>query len=151
MQAELLDHAFDAANTDEGTSLGEFLGDDSRRGIGIEEAMADDLTHDFVGAAVIALGTAFFAFQGGGPALAIGLAKLEVALFTEAEVASGLEGPAAVAFAVNEHGEFACHFVVGEDRELASGTEELVFLGIEVQHEQTPVQTRGARRSCRAE
>ena len=151
MQAELFDHPFDAADTDDPTRLGEFLRDDGGRGLGIEEAMADDLADDFVGAAVIALGTAFFAFQGGGPALAIGLAELEVPLFTEAEVAGGLEGPAAVAFAVNEHGEFAGDFVVGADGKLARGTQELRLLGIELQQEQTPVQTRDERRSCSAE
>ena len=94
--------------------------------------MADDLTDDLVGAAVRALRAAFFAGQRGGPALAKSLAELEVPLFTEAEVAGGLEGPAAVALAVNEHGEFASYFIVGEDRKLASGTDELVFLGIEL-------------------
>ena len=75
------------------------------------------------------MGTAFFAFQGGGPALAIGLAKLEVALFTEAEVASGLEGPAAVAFAVNEHGEILyVHGRSGQYLELPAGEASLNLL-----------------------
>jgi hypothetical protein len=132
LKAELFDHPFDAADTDDPTRLVEFLGDDGGSRLGIEEALADDLTNDFVGAAVIALGAAFLAGQSGGPAFAERLAELEVSLFTEAEVAGGLERTTAMAFAVNEHGEFACHLIVGGDRESASGTDKLVFLGIEL-------------------
>ena len=61
----------------------------------------------------------------------------------------GVIAIAAVAFAVNEHGEFAGEVVIGADGELASGAPKLLLLGIELQHEQTPVQTRDERRSCR--
>ena len=41
------------------TGLAELLGDDVDRGVGIEEAVADDLSLDLVGADGVGLGSAF--------------------------------------------------------------------------------------------
>ena len=139
MQAELLDDPFDTADTQGQIGLGEFLRDDGGGRFGIEETMADDLPDDFVGAAVIAFGAALFARQGGGPALLISVAELEIALFTEAEIAGGLERSAAMAFAVDKHSEFAGYFIVGGHKEVAGGTAELALMRIEVQHVQCPL------------
>jgi len=56
LQAEIGDNPFDAARTDGQVLLADFLGDDHRRGLWIQEATADDQAHDLVGAAVIGLG-----------------------------------------------------------------------------------------------
>jgi hypothetical protein len=112
----------------------ELLGDDVGGGVGVEEAVADDLTDDFVGAAVEAFGTAFLAEQGGGAAVDERLTELEVALFTEAELASGCCGAEALAFTFDEHGEFAGNLVVGAEGERASGADEELLLEIDVEH-----------------
>ena len=44
--------------------LAELLGDDVDRGVGIEEAVADDLSLDLVGADGVGLGSAFLAEEG---------------------------------------------------------------------------------------
>jgi hypothetical protein len=56
LQAVLLDGAFHAPGADLETGLAELLGDDVDRGVGIEEAVADDLSLDLVGADGIGLG-----------------------------------------------------------------------------------------------
>ena len=147
MQAELFDDPFDAADGDGPTSLSEFLGDDGGGGLGIEEAVANDLADDFVGAAVRAFGAAFFAEQGQGTALGEGLTELEVALFREAELEGGLQRSEAEAFPFAEHGEFTGDFIIGGHRECAVGTEELVGGGVEVDHEDLR-RRQGTRHSC---
>ena len=59
MQAELLDDPSHAAGTDGKARLPEFLGDDVRGGVGVEETVTNDLALDFVGPNVVGLGPAF--------------------------------------------------------------------------------------------
>jgi hypothetical protein len=132
------DDAFDAAGADGPAGLTEFWGDDGRGGLGIEEAMANDLANDFVGAAGGTLGAAFVAVQGQGAAVGEGLAELEVALFAEAEFAGGLDGAKAFARAFEEHGEFAGDFVVGRHGQGAGGADELLEFEVEVSHGRAP-------------
>ena len=96
--------------------------------------MANDLPDDFVGAAVVAFGTAALAVQSQGAPVDEGLAELEIALLAQAELLGGAGGAQAVAFAFDEHGEFAGDFVVGTDRQGASGADELEELEIEPSH-----------------
>jgi hypothetical protein len=44
-----VDHSPDAARAELEAALPQLLGDDFHRGVGIEEAMANDLTDDLVG------------------------------------------------------------------------------------------------------
>src|SRR5216683_608209 len=134
LKAVVSDDAFDAARTDDPAGLAELLGDDVGGGVGVEEAVADDLADDFVGAAVEAFGAAFLAEQGGGAAVGERLAELEVALFTEAELARGGGGAEALALAFDEHGEFAGDLVVWAEGEGAGGADEELLLQIDVEH-----------------
>ena len=59
MKAVLLDDAVHAPGADREAGLAELLGDDVDRGVGIEEAMADDLALDLVGADIVGFGAAF--------------------------------------------------------------------------------------------
>jgi hypothetical protein len=65
LKAVLLDNAFHASGADLETRLAKLLGDDVDRGIGIEEAVADDLALDLIGADGIGLGSTFLAEEGG--------------------------------------------------------------------------------------
>jgi hypothetical protein len=137
LKAVVGDDAFDAAGTDDPAGLAELLGDDIGGGVRVEEAVADDLADDFVGTAVEAFGTAFLAEEGGGAAVGERLAELEVALFTEAELACGGGGAEALALAFDEHGEFAGDLVVGVEGERASSADEELTLEIDVEHRVT--------------
>jgi hypothetical protein len=151
LKAVVGDDAFDAAGANDPTGLAEFLGDDVSGGFGIEEAMANDLADDFVGAAVVAFGSAGLAAEGGGAERGEGVSELEIALFAEAELACGLEGSEALALALDEHGEFAGDFVVGEDGEGTSGTKQLLELQIEGEHKDSGARgavVKGDRREC---
>ena len=128
------DDAFDAAGTDGPAGLAEFLGDDIGGGVGVEEAVADDLADDFIGAAVEAFGAAFLAEQGGGAAVGERLAELEVALLAQAELACGGGGAEALALAFDEHREFAGDLVVGPEGAGAGGADEELLLEIGVEH-----------------
>jgi len=61
LKAELSDDAIHAALTDGEAALAQFLGDDFRGGIAVEEPMPDDLANEFLGAAVVGFGTALLA------------------------------------------------------------------------------------------
>jgi hypothetical protein len=64
LKAVLLDRAFHAPGADLETGLTELLGDDVDRGVRIEEAVADDLSLDLVGADGRGLGSGFLAEEG---------------------------------------------------------------------------------------
>jgi hypothetical protein len=67
LQAVLLDDAFHAAGADGEVGLAEFLGDDRGGGVGVEEAVADDLPDNLRGADVVGFGSGFAAEEGRGP------------------------------------------------------------------------------------
>ena len=100
-------------------SLLELLGDDGHGGVRIQEAVADDLPDQFVGAAVIGLGTAGEILETEGTLGEEAGAQLEVTLFGVVVLAGGSGGAQAAAFALQEHGEFEGDGVVGGD---AQGT-----------------------------
>ena len=96
--------------------------------------MADDLADDFVSAAVGAFGAAFATGEGEGTVREEGLSELEVTLFAEAELEGRLEGTESLALALDEHGELVTDLVIGEDGEGSTRSDELLELGIEVEH-----------------
>src|SRR5947207_7531951 len=100
LQAELGDDAFDTTNTDRQAGLAEFLGDDRGRPVGVEEAVANDLSDDLVGASRARFGTTFVAEQSRGAALEKSGAKLEVTWSAEAELGSGGLGTETFAFSL---------------------------------------------------
>jgi hypothetical protein len=66
LKAVLFDDAIDAAGTDGETGLTELLRDDVDRGVGIEEAVTDDLAFDLVGSDGFGLGATFLVEEGNG-------------------------------------------------------------------------------------
>ena len=95
----------------------EFLGDDGGGGFRIQKAVADDLTDQFVGTAVIGFGTAGQVLETEGSLLQVTRFDLEVALFGVVVLAGGGGGAQAGALAFDEHGQLVRDDVVGEDSE----------------------------------
>lgn len=123
-----------AAGTDGSAGLGDFLGDDLRGRLRVEEAVADDLADDLIGAAVVGPGSALVIGQCGNPVLGQGVAELEIALFAVAEGRGGSDGALTEAIAGEEHGEFVEGLVVGGDVQGAVGAAEETSLGVEGEH-----------------
>jgi hypothetical protein len=115
LEAELRDDAIDGAFADAEVTLAEFLGDDFGAGFGIEEAVADDLTDEFLRAAVIGFRAALGTEQRRAAFFKKERAKLEVALAAEAKLGGGTVNALGAAFALDEHGELRGDFVVGGD------------------------------------
>src|SRR5439155_25774391 len=86
LQAIRLDDAFHTADTDGEAGLAELLGDDGDGGIGIEEAVADDLTFELLGADIVGLGSGLLALEGQGPLFSKSLEQLIIPLSGEAEL-----------------------------------------------------------------
>jgi hypothetical protein len=80
LQAIIGNDPFDAAQTDGEMSLPELLGDDLRRGVRIQKAIAQDLPHDLVGAAIIGFGAGFPGLQGQEAPLLEGVKDLVITL-----------------------------------------------------------------------
>jgi hypothetical protein len=97
LQAELVQDATDAAGTDGRAGLADLLGDDLGRGVGIEEAVANDFAGNLRGAAGRRRGARLVAEQGKAPALAEGGEELVIALPGVAELGGGGPGGPAVA------------------------------------------------------
>ena len=113
MQTELGNDPVDGAFADGEISLAEFLRDDFGTGLRVQEAMADDLTDEFLGAAILAFGAAFGAEKRLTAFLQKEGAKLEVTRTTKAEFSGGAVDTLRAAFTLDEHGELAGNFVVG--------------------------------------
>jgi len=126
LKAEIGDDAFDAAGAEGTAGLAELLGDDLGGGLGVEEAVADDLAHGLVGVAGGAFGAAAVVLQGRGAVGEEGAADLEVTLLAEAKLLGGGEGSESLALALDEHGEVAGDLVGGGDGERTGGADELL-------------------------
>ena len=98
MKAELGHHPFDGPIADRVTGLAQFLADDAGGGVRVQEAVADDLLRDQVGAAVVGFGASLLVLEGQGAALLEEVAQLEVALLGEAEFSGGGDGCSASRF-----------------------------------------------------
>jgi hypothetical protein len=136
LQAEIANDSLDAADADEAAGLLNLLSDDFGGSIGIQKAMANDLTNEFFGAAVIGMWTAWFAFKRSS---AVGfelVEQLEIALLGIAVFESGLCGAKPFALAFDEHGEFAGDFVVLLDRDGTGRADEKVRGTDEFEHEE---------------
>jgi hypothetical protein len=98
LKAVLLDNAFHASGADLETRLAKLLGDDVDRGIGIEEAVADDLAFDLVGSHVVRLGAAFLGLEGQGSSIFEQAEQLIITLSGEAVLVGGLSGAESFTF-----------------------------------------------------
>jgi hypothetical protein len=138
------DDAFDASSADDETGLTQFLSNHLGRGLGVEEAMPNDLPHQFVGASIVPLGTARLALKRCRPLLLECPANLEVPLLAEAVLLCSLAGPEPFKISFDEHRQLLRHFVVVGDRQGTKLTNQLFRLGIEL-HLQPPTAEREQR------
>jgi len=133
LQAVIGDDPLDAAQADGEMSLPQFLGDDLRGRVGVQKAMAQDLAHGLVGAAIVGFGSGLLGLQGGEAAGLEGVEYLVIALaaitiFPGDRVDAGLQ-----TLAFDEHEEAAGHFVIVGDGQGAGRAGELLFVGIELE------------------
>ena len=85
--------------------MAEFLGDDRGGGVGVEEAVADDLPDNLRGADVVGFGSGFAAEEGRGPLITKELEQLKIALFADSVLLGGGDGAESFALALDEHEE----------------------------------------------
>ena len=124
MKAVLLDDADDTASTDWETGLAKLLCEDVERGVGIEEAVANDLANDLVGADIVAFGAWFVAKESWAALFTIEFEQLKISLFAEAELLGCLGGTDSLALAFDEHGEARDDEVIRKNGELPGGAED---------------------------
>ena len=124
MKAVLLDDADDTANADREAGLTEFLGDDVNRGVGIEEALTDDLANDLVGADIVAFGAGLVTLESSASMFTIEFKQLKISLFAEVELLGGLGGAEPFALAFDEHGQAGDDQVVRKNGEVSGGADD---------------------------
>jgi len=86
--------------------LAKFLGDDFCRSFGIKEAMADDLSHEFVRAAIVSLRPTLLVTQSDRALFLVRVKELEIALFGVPVFLRCLGRTQAFTLALDEHCEF---------------------------------------------
>jgi hypothetical protein len=96
--------------------LAQFLRDDGGGGLGIEEAMADNLTNDLVSPAIVGFGAALLALQGRRAVLEVLVPELKIALLAESILLGGLQRAEFTALALDKHRQSPGNVVVVGDR-----------------------------------
>jgi hypothetical protein len=132
LKAILLDNAVHAPGTDGETSLAEFLGDDVDRGVGIEEAVADDLAFDFVGTDIVVFRAGLVALESGASVFTVEFEQLKISLFAEIELLGSLGGAEPLALAFDEHGQPGDDDVIRKNRDLSGGAEDAAGRDVEL-------------------
>ncbi|MGA2160436.1 MAG: hypothetical protein ABSG90_14640 [Dehalococcoidia bacterium] len=115
MKAVFREHPFHTADGKGKPILVEFLGNNLGREVGVQESIADDLTYDLLGSAVVTFGSGFAAFESIGPMVFKLLQDLVVALSGVAKLLGHLGGAKAFTLAFKEHGELASDFIIFPD------------------------------------
>ncbi len=133
MKAVLFDDAIDAAGTDGETRLTELLSDDVDRGVGIEEAVTDDLAFDLLGSDGFGLGTTFLVEQGNGSMFLELFVNLIISLPREAVFLCRLCWPQTRALSLDEHEQPRCDLVIGGDEKFPGGADDAPFRKL-IQH-----------------
>jgi hypothetical protein len=129
LKAELLDDAFHAAGADGKSSLTKLLGNDVGRGIGVEEAVADDLPDHHLSTHRWALGPTFLAAERGRPVLVKELQELVIARPAQALLHGCGRATEALALSLDKHEESFGDLVIGRNKELAESTNDSSFSG----------------------
>jgi hypothetical protein len=132
LKAILLDDADDTPSADQEAGLAELLRDDIDRGVRIEEAVADDLANDLVGAHIVAFGAGFVALESCASLFTIEFEQLKISVFGEAELVGGLGGTDAFALAFDQHGEAGDHEVIRKHGEHSGGADDAVGRDVEL-------------------
>ena len=124
MKAILFNDPLNTAGTDLDTGLAELLSDDVSRGVGIEEAVTNDLAFDLVGPDGVGLGAAFLALEGEDAPFLELCEQLMITLSTHA-ILGGRPGSAEVfAFSFDEHEQPWGDLVVVGNDEVAGGPDD---------------------------
>jgi hypothetical protein len=132
LKAILLDDADDTTSADQEAGLAELLRDDIDRGIRIEEAVADDLANDLVGARIVAFGAGLVALESCASLFTIEFEQLKISLFAEAELVGGLGGTDPFALAFDQHGEAGDNEVIRQHGELSGGADDAMGRDVEL-------------------
>jgi hypothetical protein len=132
LKAVLLDDADDTTHADGEPGLAEFLRDDVDRGVGIEEAMTDDLANELIGADIVVFGAGLVALEPCASMFTIEFEQLKVSLFAEVELFGGLSGAEPFALAFDEHGQAGDDEVVGKDGDLSGGADNAAGRDVEL-------------------
>jgi hypothetical protein len=106
-----LDGPFHTADANRGSALNKFLSDDFGRGIGIKEAMPNDLPDDFIGPTIVSFGAAFLRDQAFGTKLLELFTELKIAAATESEPLGRRLG-SEFTFPFQQHRQTARDFIV---------------------------------------
>jgi len=109
------DDPIDAPFANGETGLSQLLGNHLGGSFGVEKAVADGLTDQFLAAAVRGFRASLVTEQGWGAPFEEEVAQLKVALAAEAELGSSLIGSQGTTFPFNEHGQFPTDFILGGD------------------------------------
>ena len=146
MKAVLLDDADDTTNTDWEAGLTEFLRDVVDRGVGIEEAVADDLANDLVGADIVAFGAGLVALESCASLFTIEFEQLKISRFAELELLGGLGSAEPFTLAFDEHGQAGDDQVVGKNGEFSGGADDAA--GRDVELHGLVLRSRGGERAA---
>jgi hypothetical protein len=130
LNAVIGDDARDTAVTDPDLPLTQFLGDDFRRSVRVQKAVAQHLANDLIGAAVVGFGAGLLRLQGGQPAGGELVQELIIALATVAETGGDGSDVVLEALAFQEHDEASGLEIGGGDGQGPGGTGGLLSLGI---------------------
>jgi hypothetical protein len=124
LKAVFLDDADDTTDADREPGLAKFLSEDVERGVGIKEAMTDDLANELVGADIVVFGAGLVALEPYASMFTIEFEQLKVSLFAEAELFGGFGGPEPFALAFDEHGQAGDDKVVRQNGDFSGGADD---------------------------
>lgn len=132
MQAVVGDHSLDTAQANGEVSLAQLLRDHVGGGLGVQEAIAQDLANGLVGTPIIGFGSGLLGLEGGETAALVGGENLIIALPAIAIFLSKGGDVSRQTLAFDEHEEAVSQFVGGFNGEAAGRAGELVSRGIEL-------------------
>jgi hypothetical protein len=132
LKAVLFDDANDTTSADRESGLAKLLHNDVERGVGIEEAVANDLANDFVGADIVVFGARLVAKESWATLFTKELEQLEISLFAEAELFGRFGGSGPHTLAIDEHEEPGDEDVIWPEGELSRGADDPVGRQVEL-------------------
>jgi hypothetical protein len=138
LKAILRQHPFHAADGNGKPILVEFLGNNLWRDVGVEIAVADNLTDDFVGSAVVTFGPGFVAFERLGPIIFEQFQDLVISLSAIAKLLGRGGGAQAFTVAFHEHGQLEGDFIIFLDGQGSGWAIERGYPFLEFDHGLSP-------------
>jgi hypothetical protein len=133
LQAVIGDDPFDAAQTDGEPGLAELLGDDLGGGVGVQEAVAQDLPDNLVGAAIIGFGAGLLGLESRQATPLVIREHLVIALAAKAMFLRRVGNLRLQTLAFDEHEEAAGLLVGDRNGQGAGWASELMGLGVKLE------------------